>query len=178
MPIFARTKLLIEEDCMAPPGVVYLTLNYSGPNPDKLYTKIKEVIYTNWAIEMNELQEKDFSWDRSGGGEKFSVRFEVFKDLDQFSYEYIVIVLSGDAKPSKEFGKEGSATIRMESRVRTEYPQDTIWQRSLFYEMFRVFYHRIVYEDMRRRYKDRCRENLMKFHDEIKEFLNILPKVA
>ncbi|MBS3055253.1 MAG: hypothetical protein J4452_02045 [Candidatus Aenigmarchaeota archaeon] len=178
MPIFARTKLLIEDECLAPPGVVYITLNYNGPNPDKLYVKIKELIYTIWKVELNELQEKDFSWDRSGGAEKFSVRFEVTKDLDQFSYMYIIIVLSGEARPSKEFGKEGSATVRMEGKMRTEYPQDTIWQRSFFYEMFRVFYHRVIYEDARKRFRETCRENILTFQDEVKSFLNILPKVA
>jgi hypothetical protein len=176
MPIFARTKITIEDDCLKPPGVPYLTLSYSGPNPQLLYRKVKELILTVWRSDLNELQEKEFAWDRSGGGEKFSVRFELTKDLDTFSYLEIIVSLSGEAVPSKEFGKEGSATIKIDPKVRTEYPQDTLWQRSFFYEMFRVFYHRVIYEDARKRYKDQCRADAMLLNDEIKAFLNIIPK--
>lgn len=176
MPVFARAKLMIEDDCLTP-GVTWLTLNYTGPNPQLLYRKTKELILTIWRSDLNELQEKDFAWDRSGGGEKFNVRFELTKDLDTWSYLRIVVDLNGEARPSKEFGKEGTATVRIDPRLKTEYPQDTIWQRSLFYDMFRTFYHKIIYGDLRKKYKEQCRHDSMVLQERLKEFLNLIPKV-
>jgi hypothetical protein len=179
MPVFARTKLMIHDDCLAPapgsfqPGLPYITLTYTGPNPQRLYEKIKELLFTVVKYDPNELQEREFYW--TGGGEKFRVVFDLIKDMDTFSFVQILVTLTGETKPSKEFGREGTATLRIEGRLRTEYPQDTIWQRSLFYEMFRVFYHRVIYEDKRARYKEQCKEWLLKFQEELKSFLNILP---
>jgi hypothetical protein len=97
--------------------------------------------------------------------------------MDTFSFVQIIIDLSGESKPSKEFGKEGSATIRITGRMRTEYPQDTVWQRSLLYEMFRVFYHRVIYDERRMKYKEQCRTWILQMQEEIKSFLNILPSL-
>ena len=182
MPVFARTKLVIHDDCLATapgsvlPGVPYLLLTYEGPNPQRLYEKIKELFATIFRHDPGELQERDFVWDKSEAGEKFRVRFELIKDMDRFSFIQVIVTLEGEARPSKEFGREGKAKIRIEGRLRTEYPQDTLWQRSLFYEMFRVLYHRLIYEEKRQRYKNQCREWLLRFQDELKAFLNILPR--
>lgn len=176
MPVFARTKLMIHEDCLAPPGAPFVIINYSGPNPQNIYPQIKKLFGTIFKAAESELQERNFFWDRSGAVEKFGVTFDMIRDLDAFSFMQIIVDLSGEAKPSKEFGKEGSATIRIDGRIRTEYPQDTLWQRSLLYEMFRVFYHRVIYEEKRRKYKEQCREMISGFQTHLKSFLNILPK--
>jgi len=182
MPVFARTKLLIHDDCLAPapgsffPGLPTITLNYTGPNPQRLYEKIKEVFFTVVKHDPNELQEKEFYWDR-GEVEKFRVTFDLVKDMDRFSFVEIILTLSGEAKPSKEFGKEGKATIEIEGRLRTEYPQDTIWQRSFLYELFRVFYHRVIYEETRNKFKEQCKDWIFKIQEELKSFLNILPSL-
>jgi hypothetical protein len=183
MPVFARTKLLIHDDCLAPapgsflPGYGTITLNYTGPNPQRLYEKIKEIFFTVVKHDPTELQERDFYWDRSSEVEKFKVTFDLVKDMDRFSFVQIIITLSGEAKPSKEFGKEGKATVEIEGRLRTEYPQDTIWQRSFFYELFRVFYHRVIYEEKRNQFKVQCKDWIYKIQDELKSFLNILPSL-
>jgi hypothetical protein len=51
MPVFARTKLMLHEDCLSPavgsalPGIPYLMMTYTGPNPQRLYDKIKEILF-------------------------------------------------------------------------------------------------------------------------------------
>lgn len=176
MPIFARAKLVIHDDCLAPPGNPVISLNYKGPNPQNLYKKIKELIFTIWKADAADLQEREFVWDRSAAEEKFSVRFDMVKDLDRFTFVQILITLSGNARHSRQFGREGEATIKIEGRIRTEYPQDTLWQRSLIYEMFRVFYHKVIYEESRKKYKNQCRQDIFRLQEEIKSFLNLLPK--
>ena len=174
MPIFARTRLIIHDDCLSPPGLPFVTLNYTGPNPQNLYTQIKKLCETIFRAERGEVQERNYFWDRSSAEEKFQVKWEVVKDLDRFTYMIIEIDFDGSAKPSKTFGKEGKANVRIEGILRTEYPQDTVWQRSIFYEIFRVFYHKVIYEETRKQFKIKCRDSINSFSEEIKSFLNIL----
>jgi hypothetical protein len=176
MPVFARTKLLIHDDCLAPPGVPQLKLSYSGPNPQDIYKKIRELLMSVMKAEPTDIREKEVQWDRATSTEKFKISFEVVKDMDTFSFMLVNIDLRGEAKHSRQFGKEGTAEITIESMIRTEYPQDTVWQRSLFYEMFRVFYHKLIYENTRQKYLRQCREETLRIQEEVKSFLNLLPK--
>jgi hypothetical protein len=90
----------------------------------------------------------------------------------------MVITMDGRAKPNKEVGKEGTLKIRVEGRIRTEYPQDTVWQRSLIYEMFRTFYHKIIYEGTRKKYIETCRAELGRFNEELRAFFNLIPRMS
>ena len=175
MPVFARTKLLIHDYCLFP--LPYATFSYAGPNPQNSYEYIKKLFVSIFNVDEREIQEREFRWDRLGTEEVFHVKWEVVKDLDQFTFQHLAIGLDGVAKPSKEFGKEGSLKIRIEGRIRTEYPQETVWQRSLLYEMFRVFYHKVVYESTRKRYIKECKATLGRFSEELRSFFNILPRM-
>jgi|SRR5438445_7567241 len=174
MAVFARTKLIIHDDCLSPPGLPFVTLSYTGPNPQNLYTEIKKLLETIFRVEKGAVQERNYFWDRSSAEEKFSVKWEVVKDFDRFTYMIVEIDFDGTTKPSKTFGKEGKANVRIEGMLRTEYPQDTVWQKSVFYEMFRVFYHKVIYEDTRKQFKIKCRDLIGSLNEEIKSFLNIL----
>jgi hypothetical protein len=181
MPIFARTKLIIHEDCLevsgSPlPGKKFMTLEYSGPNPQAAYYQAKKLLAQITKVPENEIIERDFTWRREGEEENFSVTFDVIKDMDRFSFIQISISMKGKIKPSKEFGKEGSLSINIEGVLRTEYPQDTLWQRSLIYEMFRTFYHKFIYEETRKKYKQECVDIMNQVYSSLKEFLNVLPR--
>lgn len=183
MPIFARTKLIIHEDCLALPGTTSpfpgkktITLEYKGPNPQIAYYQAKKILASITKVPENQIIERDVSWDRSGEEENFSVTFDVIKDMDKFSFIQISVSIKGSAKPSKEFGKEGSLSITIDGILRTEYPQDTLWQRSLIYEIFRTFFHKFIYEGTRKKYRDECVSLMLQLHEELKEFLNVLPK--
>jgi hypothetical protein len=181
MPIFARTKLIIHEDCLevsgSPlPGKKFMTLEYSGPNPQAAYYQAKKLLAQITKVPENEIIERDFTWRREGEEENFSVTFDVTKDMDRFSFIQISISIKGKIKPNKEFGKEGNLSITIEGVLRTEYPQDTLWQRSLIYEMFRTFYHKFIYEDVRKKYKQECVDIMNQIYSSLKEFLNVLPR--
>lgn len=174
MPIFARAKITIEEDCMLPTPKLWLT--YSGPNPQKVYPKIMEILKTTLKIRPENIQEKEYKWDRSTVPEKFSAAIEAFKDFDKFTYMLIWIDFSGTVKPSKEFEKEGEVTVVLDGVIRTDYPQDTIWEKSLFYEIFRTFWHKVFYQNQRYKFREMCRDAMLTLQTEIRAFLNILPK--
>lgn len=174
MPIFARTKITIEEDCMLPTPKI--TLNYSGPNPQKVYPKIMELLRVNLKVKPENIQEKEYKWDRAGVPEKFSGAIEAFKDFDKFSYMMLMIDFAGTVRPSKEFGKEGELKVVFDAVLRTDYPQDSVWEKSLLYEIFRTFWHKAFYQEMRYKFREQCREAMVTLQSEIKAFLNILPK--
>lgn len=175
MPIFARQKLMIHDYCLYP--LHRATLDYSGPNPQNIYEYIKKLFLQIWNVSEKEIQEREFTWNRGAAKEDFHVRWEIVKDLDTFSYYWITVELDGFAKPSKEFGKEGSVRIVVEPRLRTEYPQETLWQRTLLYEMFRTIYHKLIYDSTRKKYLEECRAMAGKMNDEIRKFFNLLPKM-
>ena len=178
MPIFARTKLVIHDDCLAPapgspfPGKPSLVLEYEGPNPQRIYPEIKKMMSKVYKIDEKDIQEKEFSWDKISG--KFSVELEGVKDIDKFSYIVVTVKVKGEARPSKEFGSEGKASVSLEAVLRTEYPQDTAWQRSLFYELFRMLFHKLIYREKRQKYLEECREMCQRFQAEVKNFFNLL----
>lgn len=175
MPVFARARILIHDYCLIPrPGAI---LEYTGPNPQKAYEFIRKLFGSLFNITEKEIQEREFRWEKVAGGESFHVRFETIKDLDSHTFQDITITIDGATHPSKEFGKEGNLRIAFEGKVRTEYPQDTIWQRSLIYEMFRTFYHKVIYQGIRKKYIEECRALLLQFSDEMKSFFNMLPKM-
>ena len=176
MPVFARTKLLMEEYCITLRPILEFT--YTGPNPEKAYTKMIDILVNDLGIPRENIQEKSFVWDRSGPEEKFKSGIEATKNFDKYSYMQLEVNISGSVKPSKEFGKEGSVNVSMKGMVRTEYPQDTVWERSFLYEIFRMFYHRVFYQDQRKKYLDNCRDWMLNAQSEMKKFFNLLPKMG
>ena len=73
-------------------------------------------------------------------------------------------------------GKEGEVSVEIVGVLRTEYPQDNIWERTIFYEIARTFWHKIFYQERREKYMDICREISTKFRNELKAFFNLIPK--
>lgn len=175
MPVFARTKMVIQDDCLTP-RVPFVQIKYEGPNPQEVYEKIKELLVTVWKMEPGDIQERESSWERSTGTLKFSVKLECVKDLDTFSFYLVTVKIKGEAKHSRRFGMEGKVSVEFEPILRTEYPQDTLWQRSLIYEFVRMLWHKLIYQSRREKYLRDCRRLSEKFYEEIKSFLNLLPK--
>ena len=167
MPAFSRTKLVMQEDCYREKPET-IELNYVGPNPMKLYYKAYELMKAVFRVSDADIQEEKFSWGK-GEKEKFKVRWYIHKDMDVYSFLYIRIDVSGSGDD-----KSGKAKVKIKAVIRTEYPQDTIWQRSLFYEMLRVFWHRIFYYRKREEYAEDCRNMITRFNKNMIEFFRLL----
>ncbi len=164
---FARTSLLIQDNCFEeqPSEVV---LNYVGPNPQKLYDKVYDLLKEVFQVADSDIQEDQYNWGK-GKTEKFKIRWWVHKDMDRFSYLWIRVRLSGEGDE-----KSGKATLDMKPILRTEYPQDTLWQKSLFYEVLRTFYHRTFYHQRRFEYSEECRHLTYLFQDKMRELFKQL----
>jgi hypothetical protein len=169
MPVAARTKVVIEESCLRAPS---LTFTYKGPNPQDIYKKVKKLLPTIFKVDEHDIEEREFLWDRSTAEEKFKTVLNFIKEFDPTSYMEVQISLEGFAKPSKEFGREGEATITVEAKFRVEYPQETFWQRSIFFNIYQKLIGKS--EKERKEYKHKCLELVNLFCDELRSYLNIL----
>ena len=167
MPAFARTKMVLQEDCYQDKPERPL-MKYVGPNVIKLYYKSYELLKAIFQCSDADIEEERFNWGK-GEKEKFKVRWFVHKDIDAYTYLYIRVDVSGSGDE-----KNGSAKIQLKPVMRTEYPQDTIWQRSLFYEMMRMFWHRAFYHEKRERIGEECRTLVIQFQRQMNEFFKQL----
>jgi len=162
---WARTKLLIHDDLLRP--LNKMNLRFAGKNPEKFYKEIYNLILVTFRVPEHSIQEKDFSWTK-GEKEKFSITWSVNKDLDKFSYYWMEINLRGEVS-----GGVGKVTIVVDAALRTEYPQDTFWQRSLIYEIGRMFWHTVFYSSRRDEYLKEGRRMLSQFLDSLKQLTKV-----
>jgi hypothetical protein len=158
--VWARTKLMVHDDLLKPRP--RMTVRYTGPHPEKFYQEIPLLLASMFRVHEHNVTEKKFEWGK-GDPEKFSIKWEINKDLDKFSYYWVDVSLSGFVSKG-----HGTADIIIDGALRTEYPQDTIWERSLFYEMIRMLWHTTFYHAKRVRYLMEGRRLLTTFADELK----------
>jgi len=167
--VWARTKLLIWDYIFEP--VKDITINYSGENTTLFYKKIKELIRTVFNVPEAYLQEKSYDWEKGKETERFNVGWEVNKVLDTYSYIVVEIDLKGFSTNG-----EGKVSIKLKPRLITEYPQDTIWEQNIIYEMFRRMWHKMFYHHKRMEYLDMGKELIVNFETGIKNFIETLRK--
>jgi len=163
--VWARTKLMIHDDLLSPRSM--MEVKFEGPNPERFYKEIPKLVRTIFKVTGHSMQEKLFEWKKTEP-QKFLVKWEINKDLDKFSYYWIQIKLSGESEKGK-----GKATMSVEGALRTEYPQDTLFQRSLLYEFLRMFWHSTFYAPTRDRFIKQGRSLLSAFVSHVRELARI-----
>ena len=163
--MFARAKLTLEDNCFEEEPAT-ITMRYVGPNPHKLYKKAYELMKSVFRVTDSDIQETEYSWGKTSSGDKFKVEWWLHKDMDMFSYLYLRFRLDGEGSD-----KSGHAKLEVRGLLRSEYPQDTVWQRSLFYEVIRTFWHRMFYHKKREEFAEECRHSMIFFMKYVKEFL-------
>ncbi len=139
--VWARAKLAIQDELLKPKNRV--EIRFTGANPEKFYHELPKAVASVFRIHSRDMQETKFVWSH-GEPEKFDVEWLVTKELDFFSHYFLEISLKGSV--SKGIG---SAVVGIEGVLRTEYPQDTAWQRSFLYEILRMFWHKTFYVQTR-----------------------------
>lgn len=163
--VWARTRLLIWDYIFEP--VKQIKIDYVGKHPERFYKKLHELMRLVFNVPEGYIQEKEYKWEKKKDMEGFEVGWEVMKVFDVFSYLALEIDFRGFVL--LESG-EGKCTIVIKPRLITEYPQDTIWQQSIFYEMTRRFWHRIYYHKKRLEYLYWSKEVVVEFERKIKQF--------
>ncbi len=159
--VFARTKLTVEDSFLKPQSK--MEMRFSNINAEKLYHEIPKLLSSVFRVDEKHIQEKRFSWTH-GEPQNFKVVWDVNKEMDAFSAMVLVLDLEGSSSKGM-----GNAAIVIEGYLRTEYPQDTFWQRSLLYEMMRMFWHKAFYVKKRMEYLAEGRRRLGILIDSLKK---------
>lgn len=161
--VYARTKLTIAVDVFRPKTDI--SINYSGPTPEKYYNKIRVLLAKIFEVPDEYIQEQNYTWEKSGNKSKFSFSWMLTKDFDKFTF----IQVSCSLKGTSEAG-HGSATITFEPTMYTEYPQDTLYERSILYEIIRRIHDTFFYQKTREKYALEARRLSNQFAEELKKF--------
>lgn len=158
--VMARTKLMIQDYIQRP--WIKTKIRFKGVTPERFYEEIPKVMMNIFRVHYGQIQEKLLSWEK-GDPQRFDVTWEMDKELDKFSYYFIRVKFSG--KSSKGIGE---AEFTIDALLRTEYPQDTYWEKSLLYEFLRMLWHNIFYKSKREEYIKEGRRLIAMFIEDIK----------
>ncbi|MBI4020739.1 MAG: hypothetical protein HY369_00685 [Candidatus Aenigmarchaeota archaeon] len=170
--VFARAKLVLEDNCFEEEPST-MTIKLEGPHVQRMYKVAYEMIKSVFNVTDSDVQETQVKISKTEHGDKYDVVWWLHKDMDVFSYFYISFKFKaqGDLK-------SGSLTMAVKGLLRSEYPQDTVWQRSLIYEMLRTFWHRLFYHKKREDYAEECRHAMVIYQRKFVEYFNRLKEVA
>ena len=166
--VWARTKLVIYDDLFEPHEEIFI--NYSGPHPERLYSKMQELMPLIFNVPRSHIQEIAFTWETPNENEiKFNVWWRVIKQMDVYSHIRADIKMKGFSKDGR-----GPVTVSIDAALVTEYPQDTLLQQSIFYEMARRFWHTVFYHKKRMEYIQIGRRIVRKLEEEVKKYMEEL----
>lgn len=170
--VWARTKLVIFDDLFDRPEEQYF--NYSGPHPTKFYHKVQDLLFTIFKIPKSNLQEIEYTWETpKPGTTRCKCWWRMVKQMDIYTYIRVDLILDGS-----EVDGKGPMRITIKPAIITEYPQDTLVQQSIFYELFRRFWHTVFYHKKRMEYLQVGRELVTKYEEAVKAFGEELRKHA
>ncbi len=165
MPI-ARTKMTIYDEVYDLDAFQkFNMINYQGPHPEKLYAKIRELAARIFMVPEHYFQEYDYNWGRNESSEKFKVSWFLTMNFDTHTFIRVEVDFSGKSKEGY-----GNAKIKIYPNFQTQYPQDTMWQQSMIYNILLVLWHRVFYASVRDKYLREARNLMDKFMDEIKKY--------
>ncbi len=149
--VWAKSKLELYEYVRYPDKDS--VINYSGANIRAFYQFLKKVSIDVLGIPPTDIHEMAYNWEKKDGKEKFKVEWRAIKEFDDFTHLRFDVNFKGEFHDD-----EGSITIILKPRLITEYPQDSILQQSIFYEMARTFWHNTFYHKKRWEYLLQSRE--------------------
>ena len=165
--VWASSKIVIWDDVF--PTFKTMSIEYKGKNPHLLYKKLNQLLRDVFRVPEGNIQEKEYTWNKTDSGDEFRVDWETLKQLDNFSYFKIELTLSGFSS-----GGVGKATVQFRPVLITEYPQDTMWQQNVLYEIFRRLWHTIFYSKKRDEFYNMGKNMSERFERDLKDFIEEL----
>lgn len=162
--VWARTKLVLYDN-IYDEGERDVSISYAGKHPDKLYYKIRELMLNVFNVHAGKIQEISYSWEKKADSDKIEVRWRCVKDMDMYSFVRFDVNFRANVTAG-----EGTASIKLKPRFVTEYPQDTLIQQSIFYEMARRFWHNVFYQKQRIKWFEETKELCAQFEQKLKEY--------
>jgi hypothetical protein len=165
-------KYVLEDDCLTPDRT--LRIDFKGHNPFRFYSQIVMILRDILEIRTFHVWQREFRWDFSGEPAKFFYKVIALKPWDNWTKSYFELVFQG-TQPSDP-NKDGELVIFISPKLRTEIPQNTIWQRSQIYKGLRWLYFRMFYNNARRILLGKCIHNTERIVDKLKSIYGMIPE--
>lgn len=160
---------LIRDELFAPSESI--TIEYAGPNPIKAYKALDGLAKLIFEIKGTNWFEVDYRVDTTTDPRWFFIHNFFEKTFDKFTKAQLHFRLQG-VQPTGP-GKEGKLTITVTGWIWTEYKAiDNPSLKPIFWPFF-YFYHRVFYNQRRRRYMEYMRRRTERLLNELKAMLNI-----
>jgi len=160
-------KLDIIDDILAPRDT--LIVRFDGKNPFLATTMVPNMLRSVLKITSKDVLETDIRWDVAGGDmHEFYGKWMGKRKEDVWTMTKVRVIIQG-AQHSKE--KTGWARIEIKGFIQTRYAYSNFIQRSLWW-----FYNRVFYNQQRRMYIDKAKDDLYEMRDIFQRALGISPE--
>lgn len=150
------------------------------PNPQKAYNEIVDILMMRCDIDKDDIDEGKYEHSREGETEIIHSEIEAVKPFDKFSEVVIEVELDIEMRPVKgeEYDYVGDLEVELKGKVRTDYPQENILQKSMIWHAMRVFYEKLLYNDVKEVYKNKVNKYVRILRDDLKSYFDMLPTIS
>jgi len=156
----------ISEEVLTPSGVT--TIDYKGKDPFRLYFKLSGLLQSVYHGRGKNIFERSFKWDVTSDPPEFFVEmwFDDWK-FDKFTRPQIRVRMHG-YQPSDPEKPNGICRVEIKVLLATEYNARSAFEKAIALP-FVWLYHRLIYNEVRRRYMQILKERTHKLEVAIRE---------
>lgn len=149
------------------------------PDPQDAYNELIDILIMRNTFPRGLINEEVYEHEQDGDTHVIHSEVEAEKPFDQYSSVIIEFELDIEMTPvrGEEFDYVGDIDLLIEGNVRTEYPQETTFQKSIIGHAFRVFYEKFLYGDVQEIYMQKCNKYVRRLRDGIKSYFDMLPTI-
>lgn len=149
------------------------------PDPQNAYNELIDILIMRNNFPRGLINEELYEHEQDGDTHIIHSEVEAIKPFDAFSQVVIEFELDIEMTPvrNEEFDYVGDIDLIIEGVVRTEYPQDTTFQKSIISHAFRVFYEKLLYSDVQEIYIQKCNKYVRRLRDGIKSYFDMVPTI-
>jgi hypothetical protein len=166
MPKPVIKSYVISEEVLTPAATA--TIDYKGKDPFRIYFKLTRLLQVVYHGRGKNVFETSFKWDVTSDPPEFFVE-TWFKDwkFDNYTRPFIRVRLHG-YQPSDPNNPNGIIRIEIKPLMETRYNFHNMFQRIIGMG-FIWLYHRLMYNNVRRRYMQIIKERTHKLEVAIRE---------
>jgi len=166
-----KEKYVIFDYVLAPEDKI--KIEYTGANPFRIYLMLPKWLQTFFHGRGKNIFENDFKWDVTGDPREFYFQLMYGDDkFDRFTKFEIKIRAFG-MQPSDPNDPNGRIYIEIKGEMTTTFNFNNRFQKAIGMP-FVWAYHRLIYQNTRRRYMQILREGIHKLNDAIRTELGVV----
>ncbi|OYT42665.1 MAG: hypothetical protein B6U78_00605 [Candidatus Aenigmarchaeota archaeon ex4484_224] len=161
--------VLIDE-CLAPQR--FIVINFKGKDPFNAYRVTQQILRETLQIGSSKYYELEFRWDITTDPREFFIRVSAEKPFAWRTKGVFEVMMHG-YQPSDKNNPNGRLTLKISSKLVTEYKLNTAFQKTKFYKALLHMYNFLFLYRVRRKHLDACRKLTFEIERKFREVLGI-----